>query len=144
MLRLCWALTSYQHFDNNFASWIYLVDKHFLISNAIAWSPACESCSPSPSWEIPCIVWNPKCPFCVHNILPHVSIMSQMNPVHAFPSYFFLRSNPFAVILPCLSSSFKHSFSSGFPHQNPVYVHFYSHPCMLHAVCISSFISSSV
>jgi len=34
-------------------------------------------------------LWNPKVPYRVHEHLPLVHIVSQINPVHTSPSYFF-------------------------------------------------------
>jgi hypothetical protein len=52
----------------------------------------------SASQEILGILWNPKAHHRVHKNLPVLPILSQMHPIHTFPTYFpKIRSN---IILP--------------------------------------------
>ena len=51
-----------------------------------------------PSQKIPHIMWNPKLHQHVHSSLPLVPILSQMNPVHALPSYYLLNTSVILTI----------------------------------------------
>jgi hypothetical protein len=53
--------------------------------------------------------------YCGHNNPPIVSILSQINPVHTFPSY-----SEDHIILPLVPASPTRSPSSTFPHHSPV------------------------
>jgi hypothetical protein len=55
---------------------------------SIELSPFLETTVRFTAQEYPNILWNPKIQYCVHKILPLVSILSQINPVHTASNYF--------------------------------------------------------
>jgi hypothetical protein len=57
----------------------------------------------------------PQVLYCVHNNPPLVSILSQINPVHTFPSY-----SADHIILPLMPASLTQSPFFTFPHHSPV------------------------
>jgi hypothetical protein len=74
-------------------------------------SHSSETNSSTASHEIPWILHNPKFHYHVHKSMPLVLVLTHMNPVHVFPSYFFkIYGN---IVLPSIPSSSKQFFPSG-------------------------------
>ena len=90
------------------------------------WSRVRFSASPG----IPRILCNTK----VHNCPPLVSILSQINSVHA-PTFHFQEIH-LNIILPSTPGSSKQSLSLRFPHHNPIY----ASPLLIRATCPALFI----
>jgi len=90
----------------------------YLLTCSMEQSPSWEADSFSASEEIPPILWNPKIEYLIHKCLSPVPILSQLDPVHAQPSYFLkILLN---VILPSTPRSSEWSLSHSSPQQNPV------------------------
>jgi hypothetical protein len=51
-------------------------------------SPSVEASSYSASLEITQLLLNPEVHYLICESLPQAPVLSQMNPVHTFPSYF--------------------------------------------------------
>jgi len=100
------------------------------ITNRRASRPSWEANSSSASQEIPRILWNPKIRYHVHSILPFLTNLSKINPVHVHQTDLFkIHSN---IILPCKPTYSKWLLSFRFPHQN-----LFSHLYVLHTLPIS-------
>jgi hypothetical protein len=77
------------------------------LADSMEQRPSWEANSFSASQEFPRILWNAEVHYHIHNSLPPVPILSQLNPVHASPSHFL--NAHFNVILPSTPGSPKWS-----------------------------------
>jgi len=78
--------------------------------------PPWEVDSHSAKQEITHLLWNPKVHYHVHKSMPLVPLLSQMHPVHTFPSYFPKIHS--VIFLPSTPRFFKWSLPFRFPDQN--------------------------
>jgi hypothetical protein len=81
-------------------------------------SPSWETNLYAASQEIHCILWNAMFHYSIHNCLPPVPTLSQLDPVHNPTSHFLLN-----VTLPSTPGSPKWTLSLRFPHQNHTHTH---------------------
>ena len=106
------------------------------LTNSKEQSPSWEANSSSATPVIPHILWSPKLHFPVHKSLPFVPIMSQMNPVHSLPSYFFNIHFNTSISLPSMPWSSKWS-PSGFPSKTLyAFLFFLQATCSVHLILL--------
>ena len=105
-------------------------------TNSMEQSSPWEANRSSASQEIPRILWNLNVHYNTHKILPPVSILGHINPVHA-PSFHFLKIHLY-ITLPSMSRSSWRSLSIRSPHQNPLCTSPVSHTCHTHCPSHSS------
>jgi len=112
-----------------------ICEQYYWQNNSIRKSISWEANRCLASQEIPHILWNPKVNFRIHKSPPPVSILSQINPVHA------LNPSSWRSIL-IFSCHLRLSLQSGlFPRvsrQNPVCTSSVVHTCYWRFPCHSS------
>ena len=109
--------------------WLHLT--HDRLNDFMRCYLSLEANNSSATQEIPDSLGNPKVKFlCIHKNLPLVPILSQMNPYHTLPLYFFLihfniitQSAPWISVWP---------FTVIFSHQSLESISFLSHECYIY------------
>jgi hypothetical protein len=90
------------------------------------WSPSWEPNVSSASQEFPHILWKPKVQYHIHKCPPHLSILSQPNPVQTPTSHFLkIHLNPFCSNVgprPTLWFSSSRRFSLSLTLSNPIFL----------------------
>jgi hypothetical protein len=94
--------------------------------NAMHQRPSWEANSSSTSRNFRLVLWHPKFHYRVRNSMPRVHIRSQMDPVHADPSYFC--KIHFNAALPSVHTSSAWSLSFALTDNN-LYVPILPHVC---------------
>jgi hypothetical protein len=93
----------------------------YCITNSMALSPSWEAASHLATHEFPKILRNPKVLYGVYKSPPHwPPILSQMNPVHTTPSFFYETHLDITLPPTSIPSYTFHSFSLS--HQNLIYM----------------------
>ena len=92
-------------------------------------SPSWEANGFSASQKIPHILWNMKVHCCVCKSLPLVCVLSHINPVYSFMSYFLKIC--FNIFLSSMLGSSKWLPSFIFPHQNSLFLFSHIHTAYL-------------
>ena len=110
----------------------------YLLMEQCPWEANQFSASP----EIPLIVWNLKVHYCIHNCLPPVPILIQIDPVHT-PTSHSLKIHLY-IIFPSMPGSFKWFVSLRFPYQNPVYTSSLQHTCYMPCPSLLNFITRTI
>jgi hypothetical protein len=104
---------------NRSCEWRWYPSRKTLLTYSMEQSPSWEANRFGASQEIPRVLLNPKVHYRIHNLSPHVSILSQPNLVHT-PTSHFLKIY-LNIILPSTPGSPQWSLFLKFPHQNPIH-----------------------
>jgi hypothetical protein len=113
----------------HFMYFVVITHRNLWLSNSTEHSPPRKANSHSSDKEIPRVFWQQNVHCRVHNSLPLVPILSQMRPVHTFPSYFTkMYSN---TMLPPTTRSLQWSLPFTFPNHNSIRVSLFYHACYM-------------
>jgi len=88
-----------------------------------------ETNSHSTYQEITCLLWNSEVHYRVHRSLPLVPILSQINPVHNLPLYFY--KNHSSIIFPSTPRSSEWPLTFRYSDQNFVRFSYLSPACYM-------------
>jgi len=128
---LRWNIMLNRYQNNSFVCDIVWLDKELInkLTNSAKQSPSSEPNSHPATQEISRLLWNPKVHYRVHNSLPPIPILRQMNLVHSCPHYF---SNIISsIVIPSTPKSSEWSLPFGYSDQNFVCIYHLSHPCYI-------------
>ena len=109
-----------------------------VLTDSMEQNPCREANGSLGSQEISRTLWNAMVHYVIHNRLPRVRILSQINPIHTSASK-FLKIH-FNIILKSTPRSSKWSFTLEFPRPNPVCTSPAPLPILPHTPPISVFL----
>jgi hypothetical protein len=124
---LLWRIKCELIYNNSEIITGFIVYCSLEITNSTQQSTSWEANSSRANHEVSCSLWKPKFHYCVHMRLSLVSVLSQINPVHA-PKIYFFKIHFHIILLQTLRFP-KLSLSLRFPHQNCAYISCLTHTC---------------
>ena len=98
---------------------LVLLTKQQLFTYSMQHSSSCKANRSVASQQITHILWKTKVNFRIHRCPPHVSILSQLDPIHT-PTSHYLKIH-LSIIVTSITRSPKWPLTLRFPHQIPVH-----------------------